>query len=109
MIAGVINQTICTAHAHLHKEVALTKYGVDCKKDLWKPYMVSYLLQNLSYSSCEEAYAIQCAIDKLNKNLVTAIVCVSTSSFTDKNCTGVITDILPMPTICNQAVIQEIN
>ena len=109
MIAGVINQTICTAHAHLHKEIALTKYGVDCKKDLWKPYMASYLLQSLAYSTCDEAYTIKCAIDKLNKNLVTTIVCVSTTSFTDVDCALTLTETAVAVTTCTQATIQEIN
>ena len=109
MIAGVINQTICTAHTHLHKEVALTKYGVECKKDLWKPYMVSYLLQTLSYSTCDEAYAIQCAVDKLNKNLVTTIVCASLTDFTDVTCAVTLTQAATVTITCTQATIQEIN
>lgn len=109
MIAGVINQTICTAHAHLHKEIALTKYGVECKKDLWKPYMTSYLLQLLSYDTCTEAYTIACVIPTLNKNLVTEIVCASATSFTDLTCTGVITELAQSVTTCSQASIQELN
>lgn len=109
MIAGVINQTICTAHAHLHKEVALTKYGVECKKDLWKPYMASYLLQTLSYSTCDEAYVLECVIDKLNKNLVTTIICSSATDFADITCAITLTQLAVATPICTKATIQEIN
>ncbi len=110
MIAGVINQTICTAYSHLHKEVSLTKYGVDCKKDLWKPYMVSYLLQSIEYSTCDEAYTISCKIDSLNKNLVTDKICKNESSFTDLTCGAVVVDLTPSLDLCrNKAILIQLN
>jgi hypothetical protein len=90
MIAGVINQTICTAHKHLFKEVNLVRYGVQCDLGLWKPYLKSYLLQSIYDSSCAEAYAITCEIAELSKNLITEKVCASTG-FVDLNCAGTIT------------------
>lgn len=90
MIAGVINQTICTAHKHLFKEVNLVRYGVQCELGLWRPYLKSYLLQSIYDSSCTEAYAITCEIADLSKNLITEKVCASTG-FVDLNCAGTIT------------------
>lgn len=110
MIADVINQTICTAYAHLHKEVALTNYGVDCKKDLWKPYLVSYLLQSIDYNSCAEAYSIECTINSINKNLVTDVICADVSSFADVTCSIAIADVTPARSTCApKAVILQIN
>lgn len=109
MIAGVINQTICTAHYHLHKEVALTKYGVECQKGNWKAFMASYFLQLLDYDTCEEAYTIECAFNALNKNLVTAKVCFSPTAFTDMICSGTVTQLTTTVTSCSQASIQELN
>jgi hypothetical protein len=91
MIADVINQTICTAHKHLFKEVNLLRYGVDCELGLWKPYLKSYLLQSVYDSSCTEAYSILCEIDKLSINLVTEKVCASATTFTALDCSGTIT------------------
>lgn len=91
MIAGVINQTICTAHKHLFKEVNLLRYGVDCELGLWKPYLKSYLLQSIYDSSCTEAYSILCEINKLSVNLITEKVCNPTTGFIDLNCAGTIT------------------
>lgn len=91
MIAGVINQTICTAHKHLFKEVNLMRYGVECELGLWKPYLKSYLLQSIYDSSCTEAYAMSCEITNLSKNLITEKVCASTTGFVDLNCAGTIT------------------
>ena len=90
MIAGVINQTICTAHKLLFKEVNLVRYGVQCELGLWKPYLKSFLLQSIYDSSCTEAYAITCEIADLSKNLITEKVCASTE-FVDLNCAGTIT------------------
>ena len=91
MIAGVINQTICTAHKHLVKEINLIRYGVECEEGLWKPYLKSYLLQTVYDSSCTEAYAITCEITRLSKNLITEKVCASTTGFIDLDCGGTIT------------------
>lgn len=91
MIAGVINQTICTAHKHLFKEVNLMRYGVECELGLWKPYFKSYLLQSIYDSFCAEAYAITCEVTNLSKNLITEKVCASTVGFVNSTCNGTIT------------------
>jgi hypothetical protein len=90
MIAGVINQTICTVHKHLFKEVNLLRYGVDCELGLWKPYLKSYLLQSIYDSSCTEAYSVICEINKLSVNLITEKVCASTA-FAALDCGGTLT------------------
>ena len=91
MIAGVINQTICTAHKHLFKEVNLLRYGVECELGLWKPYLKSYLLQSIYESSCAKAYEVTCEINKLSINLVTEKVCASSTGFVSNTCNGTIT------------------
>ena len=103
MIAGVINQTICTAHKHLFKEVSLLSYGVDCDRGLWKPFLKSYLLQTVYDSSCEGSYSIYCDYTSINKNLVTEKVCKSQSLFTDRVCSSITLTDLPLPsTICRK-------
>jgi hypothetical protein len=106
MIAGVINQTICTAHKHLFKEVNLLRYGVECELGLWKPYLKSYLLQSIYDSSCAEAYAVTCEINKLSTNLVTEKVCASSTGFVNSLCDGVIT-LIPEITVepCREGTI----
>ncbi len=91
MIVDVINQTICTVHKHLIKEISLTQYGVDCDRGLWKPYLKSYLLQTVYESSCAKAYNIDCEINELSSNLVTEKVCTSAANFANKTCSGTIT------------------
>lgn len=91
MIVGVINQTICTTHKHLFKEVNLKRYGVECELGLWKPYLKSYLLQSIYDSSCTEAYTILCEVNNLSKNLITEKVCATSTGFVDINCGGTIT------------------
>lgn len=109
MIAGVINQTICTAHRHLFKEVNLLRYGVECELGVWKPYLKSYLLQTIYDSSCAEAYPIICEINKLSTNLVTQKVCASTA-FADLNCGGTITlDSVVTVEPCREGTIVLIN
>lgn len=110
MIAGVINQTICTAHKHLFKEISLMRYGVECDSEVWKPYLKSYLLQSIYDSSCTEAYAISCEITKLSKNLVTEKVCASSTGFAEKTCNGAITFTVTETIIpCREATIILLN
>lgn len=109
MIAAVINQTICTAFSHLSKEVLLKRHGVNCKKDLWKPYMTSYLMQSISYNKCEKAYEIQCSIAELNDKLVTTKICTSTS-FKNLVCSTSIVDVSTPVIVCgSKATIQQLN
>lgn len=110
MIAGVINQTICTAFVLLHKEAALIRYGVECKKNLWKPFLTSYLLQTLDYETCKESYAINCTVQELSKDLVTEVICTKPSDFTALTCSISISDVTPVLVLCkSKATIQQLN
>lgn len=110
MIAGVINQTICTAHKHLFREISLMRYGVECEEGLWKPYLKSYLLQSMYDSSCTESYTISCEITKLSKNLVIEKVCASSTGFTEKTCSGAIAFTVTETIIpCREATIILLN
>jgi hypothetical protein len=109
MIAGVINQTICTANKFLFKEVVLNTYGVDCTKGLWKTHMSGYLLMTLNYSTCDNAYAVVCAIAESTNDLVTEKICVDVKSIAALICAGSVTDIPLVRPQCNTITIEELN
>ncbi len=109
MIVGVINQTVCTANKFLFKEVILSTYGVDCAKDLWKPYLAGYLLMTLDYSTCDNAYDITCAIAARTNDLVTEKICVDAKAIAAITCSGVVIDNPIAVPQCATVTIEELN